>query len=343
MFSPDTTSGNKPFYIFFLFLLLFCCEAKTQTNLVYNGDFEIYSDCPIETSNPSQTNYEISKCIGWNAPTLGTSDYFNVCSNYILPFGYNVGIPKNIFGYQNTKNGYGYAGIYAFWDFSPCQYREYLQTKLSKPLTAGKEYTIEYYVSLANHQAAVNSISALFTQNKISVNDNCFIMANPQIKYLAGFITDTLGWTQIRGSFTALGGEEYLTLGFFDDTLNHSGVLALIHDTVSLGYFSVYYYIDGISLRESSDTLNSINCSALTPNVFSPNDDGINDILKFNFCSEIKKTTIYNRWGNEVSRLSQINYWDGRTNGGEICVDGTYFYIIQTEEKIYKGFVQLIR
>lgn len=135
--------------------MLFCCEAKTQTNLVYNGDFEIYSSCPTEGSNTSQTNYEITKCTGWSSPTTGTSDYFNICSNTILPFGYSVGVPTNVFGFQYPQNGNGYVGLYAFEDFSPCQYREYVQTKLNSSLTAGKSYELEYYVSLANYQAAV--------------------------------------------------------------------------------------------------------------------------------------------------------------------------------------------
>jgi gliding motility-associated-like protein len=317
---------------------------SAQQNLVYNGDFELYSSCPLETSNPSQTNYEISKCTGWNAPTLGTSDYFNVCSNLILPSGFNIGVPKNIFGYQNAYNGNGYLGLYAFWDFSPCQYREYVQTKLNTPLTAGKSYAIEYYVSLANYQAAVNSISALFTTTKITSNDDCFIVATPQVKYTSGYITDSLGWTKISGSFLAQGGEEYLTIGFFEDTTNHVGVLPLIPDTVSLGYFSVYYYIDGIELKETQDISNPKNCSDIIPNVFTPNADGINDVLRFTTCNKIINTTIYNRWGNLVFNTENQNYsWDGKTTSGEPCIDGTYFYIIQTEEKTYKGFIQLIR
>lgn len=337
---------NKIFkYFFLLFFITLCCETKGQTNLVYNGDFELYSSCPAEYSNPSQANYEISKCTGWNAPTIGTSDYFNVCSNLLLPFGYNVGIPKNNFGYQNAYNGNGYSGLFALEDANilPCQYREYIQTKLTQPLVAGKNYGLEYYVSLANYQAAVNSISALFTQNKLSANDNCFIVSNPQIKYTGGAITDTLGWTKISGSFTAIGGEEYLTIGFFEDTLNHLGVLPLIPDTVSLGYFSIYYYVDGISLLELSDTSTTMSCNELIPNIFTPNRDGINDVLRFTTCSKIQKISVYNRWGNEVYTSDNTNYWDGRTTSGEFCNDGTYFYIVQTEEKIYKGFVQLIR
>lgn len=320
---------------------MFYCEAKTQTNLVYNGDFEIFDTCPSQASYPALL--EINKCKGWYAPTLGTSDYFNSCSNGIYGPNGNVWIPNNVFGYQNTFNGNGYVGVCAFEDINFCQYREYVQTKLNTPLIAGKNYELEYYVSLANSQAAVNSISALFTTTKVSANDNCFLVASPQVKYTSGFITDTLGWTKISGSFIAQGGEEYLTLGFFEDTTNHIGVLPLIPDTISLGYYLVYYYIDGISLKELSDTVIKTKCIELLPNIFTPNLDSLNDVLRFTTCNNMLNLTIYNRWGNIVFTSDKIKYWDGRTTSGELCSDGNYFYVIQTEEKMYKGFVQLIR
>lgn len=170
------------------------------------------------------------------------------------------------------------------------------------------------------------------------------MVANQQVKYTGGFITDTLGWTKITGSFTAQGGEEYLTIGFFEDTTNHIGVLPLIPDTVSLGYFSVYYYIDGITLKEISDTVNTTKCNEIMPNVFTPNNDSVNDILKFNICNKVLKTAIYTRWGILMFESYKSNpFWDGRTTSGEECTDGIYFYVIETEEKTHKGFIQLLR
>ena len=321
---------NKPFYIF-LFFIGFCCETKSQTNLVYNGDFEIYDTCPPMQSGNSTTMNYLKYCTGWNMPTEGSSDYFNACSTNNLS-----GVPKNYGGFQYPYNGNGYVGLYALIDFEPCQYREYIQTKLITPLIAGKKYDIEYFVSNSFLQAAVNSISALFTVNKINSPTDCFIKANPQVKYTGGFLTDTLSWTKISGSFYADGGEEYLTIGFFEDTLYHQGVLPLIPDSVSLGGYTIYYFIDGIILTESI-------CSVNTPNIFTPNNDVVNDLLKFENCN-VLKTTVYNRWGNKVFETSIINnFWDGRTTSGEECVDGNYYYIIETKEKNIKGFVQLVR
>lgn len=311
---------------------------SAQQNLVYNGDFEMYSSCPTQTSY--QGLLEINKCLGWSAPTLGTSDYFNSCANGIWGSNGNIWVPNNFIGYQNAFNGNGYIGLYSFQNtlITECNYREYVQTKLIYPLISGKQYVLEYYVSMANYQAAVNSISALFSVNRISSNDYCAIIANPQIKYMDGFITDTLNWTKISGTFTASGGEEYLTLGFFEDTSNLAGVLPLLPDSMTFGSYSSYYYVDGVSLTETA-------CAINIPNIFTPNSDGINDMLYFNICTTIENITIYNRWGNVVFKNEKTgnNNWDGRTTSGEECSDGNYFYIIQSEEKTYKGTVQLIR
>ncbi len=84
-------------------LTLECITASGQTNLVFNGDFEIYSSCPLSESSPFQNPYEITKCTGWNAPTYGTSDYFHRCATNPI-----VSVPSNLGGFQQPFNGDGY-------------------------------------------------------------------------------------------------------------------------------------------------------------------------------------------------------------------------------------------
>lgn len=88
----------------------------------------------------------------------------------------------------------------------------------------------------------------------------------------------------------------------------------------------------------------------LIPNVFTPNNDGINDIYKViasgytNFSMKI-----LNRWGDLLFETDKINYgWDGRTLAGSNVSEGTYYYIIQLtspkgEQIIEKGPLQLLR
>lgn len=67
------------------------------------------------------------------------------------------------------------------------------------------------------------------------------------------------------------------------------------------------------------------------PNVFTPNDDGANDLFQpyqpYNNVEKIDMT-IYNRWGRKVFHTENPNIdWDGRDYlTKEVCSDGTYFY-----------------
>lgn len=90
----------------------------------------------------------------------------------------------------------------------------------------------------------------------------------------------------------------------------------------------------------------------IVPNVFTPNNDGVNDYFKLVApLVSIKEIRIYNRWGKLVFQDHQTEFmWDGRGKNGQQD-DGTYFWIIsyidncdkRGEEKEFKGFVTLFR
>ncbi len=73
-------------------------------------------------------------------------------------------------------------------------------------------------------------------------------------------------------------------------------------------------------------------CQAIimAPNVFSPNDDGINDFFKVYMADGvIVRLIIYNRWGNSIySDESQSPQWDGNYQG-KPCTNDTYAYLIK--------------
>jgi len=88
----------------------------------------------------------------------------------------------------------------------------------------------------------------------------------------------------------------------------------------------------------------------LIPNVFTPNNDGTNDVFTIN--TEGVKTLvveIYDRWGLKMYEWDGVNGgWDGYTLSGKPASDGTYYYIIKLteindEEHVYKGAFTLIR
>jgi gliding motility-associated-like protein len=87
-----------------------------------------------------------------------------------------------------------------------------------------------------------------------------------------------------------------------------------------------------------------------TANVFSPNNDGLNDFYSFDLIN-IKsiQLTIMNRWGNVLVDSDDINFqWNGKLSNGKDAEEGVYFYIykavgIQNEALEGHGFIHLVR
>lgn len=76
-----------------------------------------------------------------------------------------------------------------------------------------------------------------------------------------------------------------------------------------------------------------IPCKFETPNVFTPNSDGINDTYSVsNLCNNLTySVTIFNRWGQVVFKQDHATgstKWDGAINGS-LASEGTYFVLIE--------------
>jgi gliding motility-associated-like protein len=103
------------------------------------------------------------------------------------------------------------------------------------------------------------------------------------------------------------------------------------------------YYGINISLEECESEL-------IIPNVFSPNGDSDNDIFKPVIAIRIAslRTTIYNRWGQEVFSSNNVNIdWDGKSDGKE-APEGVYYWVIEYTDELentesLQGFLTLFR
>jgi len=86
----------------------------------------------------------------------------------------------------------------------------------------------------------------------------------------------------------------------------------------------------------------------IIPNVFTPNNDGYNDLFVILSRGFAEFTFIvYNRWGKEVFRSEDAGQsWDGRIKG-EPAAEGTYYYTLdlgnQVRNKRLQGTITLIR
>ena len=297
----------------------------------------MYDTCPVNVSAP--WDMQIATCYGWRAPTaLGTSDYFNVCHSTT----YLVGVPQNAVGFQYANSGSGYCGFGAYYlgdDVPDGVYMEYVQGRLSQPLLPNKDYNLIAYISLANLSAmALNELGAYFSATPISRSDHKPFNVVPQaLLSNGGYLSDTMHWMRVEAEFTAMGGEQYITIGNFTDTLN-TDTLRVVPFDPTVPDFTVYYYIDNISIAEKE--------SPAIANFFTPNEDGENDLFTIQGLESEDKVMIFNRWGTKVCEFSSLSGgWDGRSTSGEKCTEGVYYYVItrQKETQTQKGFIQLVR
>jgi gliding motility-associated-like protein len=328
---------SKTFLHILCFFLL-GIASKAQVNLVPNGSFEEYSDCPLSQD-------EVYKCIGWQKPNICTTDYCHVCAP-TFPGG--VTVPNYFMGYQWPYHGQAYMGIGSYVLSSPVSV-EYIQCKLTDSLQALHRYRLTFYVSLGDYSVyAINSFGGVVSKIQAICAPDCTPSTLiPQVKF-SGHVTDTMNWIKVSGEFIALGGEQWLTIGRFDyNGIGNVSLLPVVPDTNP--FFPeeyCYYLVDSVSLYDVSTTADLVNL----PNVFTPNGDGTNDIFimpVFSFFTQ-QEMRIFNRWGNEVARLSAgSSRWDG-THNGRPCEAGVYYFVFtardeNSEEYLQKGFVQLLR
>ena len=232
---------------------LFILKVKSQ-NLVPNPSFEIYENCPNNTTEKS-----VRELIpDWYLPTKGTSDYFNSCSRF------QVNVPNNFIGHMYAKDGQAYAGIILYEKSKKdnkkekiLDYREYLQTELNEPLQHGKSYEVKFHYAIATYSTfAANNIGIHISKEKIEQRRSTKTLKyTPQIKANTNLINTTRDvWFEFSDTIIALGGEKYLTIGnFYDDKNTQYQVLDLSEIRKSLWEVITqqkiaYYYIDMISV-----------------------------------------------------------------------------------------------
>ena len=92
-------------------------------------------------------------------------------------------------------------------------------------------------------------------------------------------------------------------------------------------------------------------CTAIIPNVFTPNADGMNDLLGISdpSCITEMRWEIFNRWGQPVFFSSDPSMtWNGTGKGGEVLSEGVYYYAFEASfanggQVARKGYVSLYR
>lgn len=130
------------------------------------------------------------------------------------------------------------------------------------------------------------------------------------------------------------------------------------HQYTDSGTYTIKLTINKGSFCESSDSVkllinNQANPEIVLYNVFTPNNDGVNDCFRMKgknlACAEYQ-LQIFNRWGEKVFETDNPEEcWNGKVfNTYQELPEGTYFYILSLggenlQKDDYSGIVELIK
>lgn len=286
----------KTYYkILFLLVFLFAENVNSQ-NLVINPGFEDTLQCPYFVS-------QIDFATNWHT-SVNTPDYYNSCNNNGPINPGMVGVPYNARGYQPARNGNAYAGVVIYWT-AQTDYREIFYAQLQSPLAAGVTYNVGMYTILNEDNAmwAVDGGLGIYLSST-PINPLTPFIYTPQIVNPSGnVLNDTLNWTKISGTYTATGGEQYITIGSFipDNQLtiiNRGGTYP----------FTSYAIEDVWVIPDSLTTINP------TPALFEeegvwlfPNPSGGIINVKLNKSPISDVISIFDLHGKEVMRIKLNN------------------------------------
>ncbi len=234
-------------------LLTMSSRVFAQVNLVLNGDFETHTYCPRGWD-------EIGVCPYWSgidsliSGNCDVPDYCNACA----PISSNVNVPQGFFYFQNPHSGNAfYVCVFRFVDrgIESNFWRVYLQGRLRKTLTMGKQYCVSFWVNLAEgSKYAIKELSAYLDDGSIDTTHQCGTPQTqyiPQVTWSGSPITDTANWIKVEGSFIANGTERFITIGNYEDS-NHITAQTLPNNNYNRGFpFNTLYLVDDVSVVPS--------------------------------------------------------------------------------------------
>ncbi|MES2566441.1 MAG: gliding motility-associated C-terminal domain-containing protein [Bacteroidota bacterium] len=157
------------------------------------------------------------------------------------------------------------------------------------------------------------------------LNLNASIIANPQS-----------GTAPLIVNFTnnSSGGNNYLW--DFGNGNSANTQTASIQSYSVAGTYTVYLTVTNGSCSDTDFLIINVlkeEPYLVVPNVFTPNNDSVNDIFKITGFNIVDfNCIVFDRWGLQLFSWNDIKKgWDGKVNGKE-ATDGTYFYIINAKD-----------
>lgn len=233
-------------YLIYSIILFLPLLAPAQ-NLVIDGSFENYNNCPIHISNVTDD------CSNWNNFNVSTTaDYFHTCGTG------NAGIPTGSGGYQLPAHGNGQIGIIAY--MPNYAWKETIRGRMM-PMTIGETYQVSVSVNLGNisHYMSDNVDVYFYQYGDSTRADNDVNAIVPQVKFTSyGSISDTQNWVRIIDTFTADSAYNNIVIGGFNHNPSYTSFAPQGN--------AAYYYLDSLVVRpiKGLNVKDSILCVADT-------------------------------------------------------------------------------
>ncbi|PBQ31582.1 hypothetical protein CNR22_07315 [Sphingobacteriaceae bacterium] len=203
-----------------------------------------------------------------------------------------------------------------------------------------------------------NSVNGCSTKRNMTLI-NGKLTADFESDKITGFAPLTVNFTNSSTSSNTLTGTSNIaTVWNFGNGSSASYSAATDQVTSALfnqaGTYTVTLYASkGVCLESKQRVITvEIPSKMEIPNVFTPNNDGVNDFFFLKSANLTKiHAVIIDRWGKTVYELTSETgniSWDGKNAAGKDVAEGTYFYIIKasgsdTQEFNTKGTLSIYR
>lgn len=238
-------------YILLLPFLLFIHSntlLAQKENLAPNGDFEEFTE-PLNYStswtalkswrNPNPTGVQDSSL-------AATPDYLNIRGEDVY-----TRLPESFFGTVYPHSGLGAVGIVTY-NSAWANGREYIYSKLKKPLQKGSKYEVSFWASngegnfYGNYGA--NGLGALFTTEMPIQRGHDLIAGYPQVEVMDVFFETK--WKKFTFQMVADKPYQYVTLGCFRDDKHIKQLHYSKHNKPDSSEHFTYVFLDDVSISE---------------------------------------------------------------------------------------------
>lgn len=227
-----------------ILLSLFCATLATAQdqeglNLLENGSFE-------NIDGKMKKLGDIEKAVGWMRPTAAKPDLF--VADTKIP---EIDPKTNPYGSEEAHEGQNFAGIVGYSNNNKVP-RSYLMAKLNEPMKKGMKYCVNMYVSLAElSKYASNNIGINFSSKEHTSTEKVTLLDEFSVIDIDNKVFNaTYNWDRVCGTYTAKGGEKYITIGNFEtNEATKEERVKKAKDLKGTQIIAAYYYIDDISVK----------------------------------------------------------------------------------------------